>query len=167
MLSCASFCLIIILLSFCVIILPSYPTRVAAQVDFNDLLASGVCEEFAQQPLACQGVLVDDWVSIWTVPTFGLTQEYWHAQMWSAIQLPGSSLSLSPLDIPKIYPADCATRYLQLICPSFFRPCTTLPDGSPFLAMPRPVCRSVCLVRETTKTMNEGCIFLHTSSNRF
>ena len=124
------------------------PFAFAQISSFQDLLMLGTCEEFDNQPVACQAVMVGPWSQVWTVPAYGLTQEYWQAQMNTLQNTTGNGPPLPPIDLPQIYPLDCATQYLKLICPTFFRPCST-PDpnsGIPFPAIPHPVCRSVCEV---------------------
>ena len=53
---------------------------------------------------------------------------------------------LGILDLLPSMPYDCATAYLSLMCPTFFRPCTP-PDsqsGIPYALM-TPVCYSECI----------------------
>ena len=106
----------------------------------EDLLLLGTCEPFDSQPSACIEVMVGSWSSVWTVPGYGLTQEYWAAQM-------NLGSPISPIDSTHLYPSECANHYLKLVCPTFFQPCTTVDnDLIPFSAIPHSPCRSVCLV---------------------
>lgn len=111
----------------------------------DDLLAAGQCEEFDGQPAGCRAVMVGAWSSVWTVPSYGLTQEYWVAQMEAL----DPDLQISSIDLVNIMPFDCAVQYLKLICPTYLRPCT-VPGNSSLIdlppAIPLSVCRSVCQV---------------------
>jgi hypothetical protein len=112
--------------------------------NLQDILNAGECEPFDQQPLACQGILVGPWSSIWTAPSYGLSQEYFHALM----NVPTPPYNIAPIDLVNGLPVECATLYLKLICPSYFRPCSVVPNSSiiPYSTLPHPVCRSVCEV---------------------
>ena len=112
----------------------------------EELLAAGQCEPFDDSPIACQAVMVDAWSSVWTVPSYGLTQEYFVAQM----NMVDPQLGMSPIDLVNVLPSDCAFQYLKMICPTFLHPCTStnssqlIPSLPP--AIPHSVCRSVCEV---------------------
>lgn len=111
---------------------------------FEEILQAGVCEPFDQEPIGCQGVLVGPWSSVWTAPVYGLTQEYFHALM----NIPSPPNNIAPIDLVNGLPVECAAQYLKMICPAYFRPCTTTSNQSviPYPVLPHPVCRSVCEV---------------------
>ena len=115
-------------------------------VSVDELLASGQCEPFDDFPISCQSVMVAEWSSVWTAPAYGLTQEYFIAQM----NIVDPQLGMNPLDLVNIFPEDCAFQYLKMICPTYLRPCTSvspnplIPNLPP--AIPHSVCRSVCEV---------------------
>lgn len=128
--------------------------------EMDSLLRLSVCEPFANQPQACRGVMVGAWSSVWTVPAFGLTQEYWVAQLNAPS--PGG-LGLPVIDLVQLYPRDCALQYLKLICPTLLRPCSVPDPSSEILypAIPHPVCASVCEVWFSTVFLRSLCIFIH------
>ena len=124
-------------LGFCLLILPLIV--LGADPTPDELLAAGVCEEFADVPMACRFLLSG--VSVWTAPSFGLTQETWTAAMYT----PPANSSQGVLDFLPAMPYECATAYLSLMCPTFFRPC------SPFAPAPLSMCQSECIAT------NEAC----------
>lgn len=123
-------------------------------VNLESLLEAGKCEEFEQSPLMCQYALVGVWKNVWTVPSMGLTQEYWQAQMHGAAQSSNKTF-VSYLDVISSLPYDgCAQAYARLICPTFFPPCIPNPDptsSNTTAVLPLPVCRSVC------EAANDAC----------
>ncbi|MDP2434940.1 MAG: hypothetical protein Q8P67_04300 [archaeon] len=83
------------------------------------LPTTGVCLPFDSQPQACQFILNN--ASVWTLPSYGLTQEFWESLMVT----PNPNTSFSVLGSVPAMPFDCATAYLGLMCPTFFRPCSS------------------------------------------
>jgi len=83
------------------------------------LPTTGVCLPFDSQPQACQFILNN--ASVWTLPSSGLTQEFWESLMVT----PNPNTSFSVLGSVPAMPFDCATAYLGLMCPTFFRPCSS------------------------------------------
>ena len=110
----------------------------------EEILLAGSCEPFDGQPELCRGVMVGSWSDVWVVNGYGLTQEYWTAQM----NVISEGSGLSPLDTVHTLPATCAIQYAKMICPTFFRPCSSqiLPGMTDPIGIPHSVCRSVCLV---------------------
>ena len=108
---------------------------------FEELLASSKCEPFDQQPVSCVDFMGTG--EVWTVPSYGLTQEYFNGKMFEFLFKDNTS-GITILEITNIMPYDCATAYLRLICPTFFQPCTSDSDVLEGVSIPHPVCRSVC-----------------------
>ena len=108
---------------------------------FEELLDASQCEPFDQQPSSCVDFI--DTGDVWTVPSYGLTQEYFNGQMFEFL-FKGNTSGITLLEITNIMPYECATAYLRLICPTFFQSCTSDPDVLEGTSIPHPVCRSVC-----------------------
>ena len=133
---------LLVMLILCSFLLAFSPCLLA-QPTQTDLLMAGSCELFNSQPKACQGVMVDQNALVWVSLPYGVTQESMEARM-NAIA-PGYPASW--IDLVNIFPYECAKKYLKMVCPVFFSPCTVINNSFvPYPAIPHSVCRSVCEV---------------------
>src|SRR3989338_985138 len=142
---------VLIMVSIFFFVLPRF---IAANPSLDNILAAGKCEAFDDVPEACQFILNQS--LIWTVPAYGLSQEYWTASMYT----PPDNSTQGVLDPLPAMPYECATAYLSLMCPTFFRPCLPPGPGIPH-PLPASMCQSECIY------VNDVCasVFMDTPLN--
>src|SRR3989338_5190663 len=100
-------CIRLIIILLC---LP-FETYYSQQTTLDDLILMGQCESFDAAPQACSGIMKGSWANVWTVPSAGLTQEYWHARMNDL----NPTYQMSLIDLVTILPQSCALQYLKMI----------------------------------------------------
>ena len=120
----------------------------ANAVTTAQLLAAGKCQPFDGQPRSCASFMVGSWSQVWTVPAYGVTQEYLEAQLFAILTRTSTGGVITKLELTNIMPFDCAVNYLKLACSAAFKPCTETPleaqqAGAP-PAIPHSLCQEAC-----------------------